>query len=128
MKRFFFQTYFFWVFTRIIFIAAAVIDSFTVFPRAINGVDVLIDFATLCYIGLMIYNTVVELQSKTRQRVTKYIVGAISILIAVSIFFVVMTYSSEYLFLAVIFVAWFTLLGIFDFVIMNRREEELDEM
>ena len=128
MKSFFLQTYFFWVFTRIIFIAAAVIDSFTVFPRAINGVDVLIDIATLCYIGLMIYNTVIELQNKTRQRITKYIVGIISIVIAIAIFYVAATYSKDYILLAIIFVAWLTLLGVFDFVIMNRREEEPDSM
>lgn len=88
----------------------------------------LIDIATVCYIGLMIYNTVIELQNKTRQRITKYIVGIISILIAIAIFYVAATYSKDYILLAIIFVAWLTLLGVFDFVIMNRREEEPDSM
>jgi phosphoglycerol transferase MdoB-like AlkP superfamily enzyme len=126
MKSFFLQTYFFWVFTRIIFIAGVIIDLFIVFPRALNGVDMLIDFATLGYIGLMIYNTVIELQNKTRYRAAKYIVGIISILIAVLILIVAMLYDDGYLFLALIFVTWVALLGIFDLLIMNRREEELE--
>jgi hypothetical protein len=126
MKYFFFKTYYFWTITRVVFIAAGLIDLLTVFPRASNGLFLLIDIATLCYIGLMIYNTIIELQNKTRQLFTKYIVGIISILIAVSIFFLVMTYSSAYVVLAVLFVAWLALLGVFDLVVMNRQEEDSD--
>src|SRR5258708_3375077 len=118
MKNFFLQTYYFWMITRFAFIAAVVIDLVILFPQALNGGEALLDFAALGYIGLMVYNTVIELQNKTRRPIPKYIVGSISILLAIVIFLLVISYSSANLLLALFFVPWITFLGIFDLSVM----------
>jgi hypothetical protein len=128
MKPFFLQTYFFWTITRFVFITAVLVDLVILFPKTLSGVEVLIDMATLCYIGLMIYNTIIELQNKTSSPITKYIIGTISILIGIVIFLVAMSYSSANVLLALFFVPWIALLGVFDLTVRNRQEEEPDSM
>jgi FtsH-binding integral membrane protein len=126
MKDFFLKTYFFWTISRIIFIVAAVFDTFISLPKALDWIDILVDLAILGYLVLMIFNTIIELGNKTRYPVAKYIAGVLSIVLAIVLFIVVMIYDAKYILLAAIFIAWIALLGVFDFLVMNRKDEEAD--
>jgi hypothetical protein len=128
MKRFFHQTYYFWLITRIIFIAGALLDSGRMFGKGLEALDVFINLSIIGYLGLMIYNTVNECRNALVSTVTKYIVGVLSLVLAFVIIVVVGTQDSRLIALAGPFVIWIVLLGIFDLSILNRREETQEEM
>ncbi|OOQ58500.1 hypothetical protein BC343_07475 [Mucilaginibacter pedocola] len=108
------------------FIVFTLFSGFASLPIAVDWIDVLIDTGSLCYIVLMIYTTSLELQNKTNKRAAKYIIGTLSILIALLILYVVTTHRASHIALAVLFILWLTLLGLFDLFVMNRQEEELE--
>lgn len=127
MKRFFHQTYYFWLITRVIFIAGGLLDSARMFDKGLDALDVLINTSILVYLGLMIYNTINEYRNALGSPITKYIVGALSIILAVAIIVIVVTHDSRMIVLAGIFAGWIALLGVFDLLVLNRSEEEYEE-
>ncbi|TCC96951.1 hypothetical protein [Pedobacter hiemivivus] len=128
MKRFYHQTYYFWLITRIIFIAGALLDSGRMFGKGLETLDVFINLSIIGYLGLMIYNTVNEFRNALVSTVTKYIVGVASLVLAFVIIVIVVTHDSRLISLAGPFVIWIVLLGIFDLLILNRSEEVQEEI
>lgn len=128
MERFFYQTYYFWLITRIIFIAGALLDSSRIFGKGLEAVDVLINLSIVGYLILMIYNTVNEFRNALVNRVTKYIVGVLSLVLAIVIIVVLGTQDSRLIGLAGPFVIWIALLGIFDLTVLNRSKETKEEI
>ena len=123
MKRFFYQTYYFWLITRIIFIIGALMDSITIFSKGLEIFDMLINSCIITYLCLMVFNTIHECRNALVSSITKYIVGVLSLVLASVIIVLVVTKDSRLVALAGPFVIWIILLGIFDLTILNRSEE-----
>ncbi|TCC90225.1 hypothetical protein EZ428_13165 [Pedobacter frigiditerrae] len=128
MKHFFHRTYYFWLITRIIFIAGAILDSGRMFDKGLDTLDVFINCSIIIYLVLMIYNTINEFRNALSSAVTKYIVGVLSLVLAVAIIVVVATHDSRLMVLATCFVIWIVLLGIFDLSILNRSDETKEKI
>ncbi|HEX8563905.1 MAG TPA: hypothetical protein VF676_13090 [Flavobacterium sp.] len=128
MKELFSITYYFWVFTRIIFVIAGFVSvAGTYGTYRMSTLELLANLVLVVYLFLMGYNTVSDFSSSSRNTVPRYISGAISIILGLAVLALVFTTNVVSVIVAFIFSFWIILLGIFDLLLIRKNNSADDE-
>lgn len=129
MKSFFSSSYYFWLITRILFIIATIISSFSNLGENLTPLELIANLIILLYSFAMCYNTFLDFSIKEPIKTLKYFTGGISILIGAAIFILTFSVQVINLILALLFIIWVVLLGIFDLLLIRRKQkiEEIEE-
>jgi uncharacterized membrane protein len=132
MRSFFYSSYYFWVVSRAVLILLGLISLVSIFSMGrLNNIELLVNFSFIIYLIFHAIIFIREISKANQSRVLKIITGIYSIVVGLGIIIVITLFGSNKSsgndLIAFIFSSWIVLLGLFDFVILNKKEIEPDD-
>ena len=126
MRNFYAATYYFWAATRTLFIIAGFISIAGVLGSyKLRTEELLANLVAVLYFIIMIYNSFLDFSGNNHNKLLKYISGSISIIIGVIILILLFTVKVVSIPAAFIFIIWIVLLGLFDILLIKRKQVTL---